>query len=75
MTPRGTTFEFEYLGEFEIEIRNILGHELGAHMRLIHEKSQRPKISCYCSFNKGKVCMRGSQIIRMEKNREFFNVF
>jgi hypothetical protein len=22
--PRGTTFEFEYLGEFEIEIKNIL---------------------------------------------------
>ncbi len=47
---RGTTFEFEYLGEFEMEIKNILGHELGAHMRLIHEKNQRPKISCYCTF-------------------------
>jgi hypothetical protein len=50
MIPRGTTFEFEYLGEFEMEINNILEHELGAHMRLIHEKNQRPKISCYCTF-------------------------
>jgi hypothetical protein len=37
-------------GEFEMEIKNILGHELGAHMRLIHGKKQRPKISCYCTF-------------------------
>jgi hypothetical protein len=51
MIPRGTTFEFEYLGEFKIKIKNILGNELGAHMRLIHEKNQRPKISCYCTFN------------------------
>jgi hypothetical protein len=53
MIPRGTTFEFEYLGEFEMEIKNILGHELGAHMSLIHEKNQRPKISCYCTFKEG----------------------
>jgi hypothetical protein len=33
-----------------MEIKNILGYELGAHMRLIHEKNQRPKISCYCTF-------------------------
>jgi hypothetical protein len=51
MIPRGTTFEFEYLGEFEIEIKNISVHESGAHMGLIHEKNQRPKISCYCTFN------------------------
>jgi hypothetical protein len=50
MIPRRTTFEFDYLGEFEMEIKNILGQELGAHMRLIHEKNQRPKISCYCTF-------------------------
>jgi hypothetical protein len=30
MIPPGTTFEFEYLGEFEMEIKNILGHESGA---------------------------------------------
>ncbi len=48
-TPRN--LEFEYLGEFEIEIKNILEHESGAHMGLIHEKNQRPKISCYCTFN------------------------
>jgi hypothetical protein len=50
MIPRRTTFEFEYFGEFEKEIKNILGHESGAHMRLIHEKNQRSKISCYCTF-------------------------
>ncbi len=43
MIPRGTTFEFEYLGEFEKEIKNISGHESGGHMRLIHEKNPRPK--------------------------------
>jgi hypothetical protein len=50
----GYEFEFEYLGEFEIEIKNILEHESGAHMGLIHEKNQRPKISCYCTF-KGRL--------------------
>jgi hypothetical protein len=50
MIPCGTTFEFEYLGEFKMETKNILGHELGAHMTLVHEKNQRPKISCYCTF-------------------------
>jgi hypothetical protein len=38
------------LGEFKIEIKNILEHESGAHLGLIHEKNQRPKISCYCTF-------------------------
>jgi hypothetical protein len=32
MIPRGTTFEFKYLGELEMEIKNILRHESGAHM-------------------------------------------
>jgi hypothetical protein len=50
MIPCGTTFEFEYLGEFEIEIKTILEHESRAQMGLIHEKNQRPKISCYCTF-------------------------
>jgi hypothetical protein len=50
MIPRGTTFEFEYLGEFEMEIKNMLEPESGAHMGLIHEKNQKPKISCYCTF-------------------------
>jgi hypothetical protein len=50
MIPCGTTFEFEYLGEFEIEIKNILERDSGAHMGLIHEKNQRPKISCYYTF-------------------------
>jgi hypothetical protein len=53
--PHGTTFEFEHLGEFKIEIKNILEHESGAHMGLIHEKNQRPKISCYCTFNANSI--------------------
>jgi hypothetical protein len=50
MIPGGTTFKFEFLGEFKVEIKNILEHESGAHMGLIHEKNQGPKISCYCTF-------------------------
>jgi hypothetical protein len=62
MIPHGTTFKFKFLGEFGIEIKNILEHESEAHMGLIHEKNQRPKISvplidcfitalicCYCN--------------------------
>jgi hypothetical protein len=50
MIPHGTTFEFEYLGEFEKEIKNILGRESGTDFGLIHEKNQRQKISRYCTF-------------------------
>ncbi len=39
----GTTFKFEYLGEFKIETKNILEHESGAHMGLIHEKNRGQK--------------------------------
>jgi hypothetical protein len=41
MIPRGTTFEFEYLGKVKMEIKNILGHESGAHMGLIFEKKKK----------------------------------
>ncbi len=41
--PCGTTFKFEFLGEFEIEIKNILEHESGAHMGLIHKKKPEAK--------------------------------
>jgi hypothetical protein len=51
LIPRRTTLKFEYLREFEPEFKNILGYELGAHMGSIHEKSQGPKILCYCTFN------------------------
>jgi hypothetical protein len=51
MIPRRTTFEFEYLGEFKMDIKNIFGHESAAHMGLIREEKQRQKISCYCTFN------------------------
>jgi hypothetical protein len=51
--PRGTTFKFEYLDEFKMDIKNILGHESAAHMGMIQEEKQRPKISCYCTFKLG----------------------
>jgi hypothetical protein len=40
MIPRGTTSKFEYLGEFELEIKNILGNESGVDMGLIQEKPE-----------------------------------
>ncbi len=57
MIPRRTSFEFEYLGEFEIEIKNILEHESRVHMGLIHLKNQRPKISCYCTINLANIML------------------
>ncbi len=44
LIPHRTTFKFEYLQEFEPAFENVLGYELGAHMGLIHEKNQGPKI-------------------------------
>jgi hypothetical protein len=41
MRPQGTTFEFEYLGEFE----NNRRYDSGVHMGLIHEKKKIQK-SC-----------------------------
>ncbi len=46
--PRGTTFEFEYLHDFESEFVNNVGHESGIRMSKIHVINQRQKISCYC---------------------------
>jgi hypothetical protein len=43
MIPHGTTFKFEDLGEFKMDIKNILGDESGAHMGLIHEKNRGQK--------------------------------
>ncbi len=37
---RGTTFEFEYLCEFETEFENNLESDSGVHMGLIHEKTE-----------------------------------
>jgi hypothetical protein len=36
-----SNFKFEYLGEFETEFENILGHESGAQVGSIYEKNQR----------------------------------
>ncbi len=36
-----SNFKFEYLGNFETELENILGHESGAQVGSIHEKNQR----------------------------------
>jgi hypothetical protein len=54
----GTTFEFEYLREFEAKFDISLGYESGVHIGLIHEKNERPKISCYCPI---KDRMEGSR--------------
>jgi hypothetical protein len=45
-----SNFEYEYLGEFETEFKNIPGHESGAQVCLFDGKKQRLKISCYCPF-------------------------
>ncbi len=47
-----SNFEYEYLGEFETEFKNILGHESGAPVCSFDGKKQRSKISCYCPFKK-----------------------
>ncbi len=36
-----SNFKFEYLCEFETEFENILRHESGGQVVLIHEKNQR----------------------------------
>jgi hypothetical protein len=41
--PQGTTFEYEYLREFETECENNLGCELGAHIGSIHENIRASK--------------------------------
>ncbi len=46
-----SNFEYEYIGEFETEFKNILGHESGAQVCSFDGKKQRSKISCYCPFN------------------------
>jgi hypothetical protein len=48
--PRGACFEFEYLREFETEFKNNLGYDSVVDIGWIHEKNQRPEISCYCPF-------------------------
>jgi hypothetical protein len=45
-----SNFEYEYLGEFETELKNFLGHESGAQACSFDGKKQRSKISCYCPF-------------------------
>jgi hypothetical protein len=57
MIPCGTTFEFEYLGEVEIEIKNILEHESGYWI----DSWKKPvaKISCYCTFKEWVLYLSG----------------
>jgi hypothetical protein len=57
MIPPGTTFEFEYPGEFEMDIKNILWHESGAHMGLIHEKNKGQKSRATVPLSNKKVCL------------------
>jgi hypothetical protein len=35
-----SNFKFEYLGEFETELKNLLGHESGAQVGAIHKKTR-----------------------------------
>ncbi len=46
-----SNFKYAYLGEFETEFKNILGHEWGAQECSFDGKKQRSKNSCYCPFN------------------------
>jgi hypothetical protein len=43
MRPQGTTFEYEYLREFETQFKISLG-------RLMEETRAENLISCYCPF-------------------------
>jgi hypothetical protein len=63
-----SNFEYEYLGEFENQFKNILGHESGAQVCSFDGKKQRSKISCYCPFNFAKV---GSKKFEAKKNIYF----
>jgi hypothetical protein len=38
-----SNFKFEYLGEFDTEFKNILGHESGAQVGSIPEKTRGQK--------------------------------
>jgi hypothetical protein len=49
-----SNFEFEYIGEFETELKPILEYESGAQVGSIGRKNQRAKISCYCPFKQEK---------------------
>jgi hypothetical protein len=62
-----SNFEYEYLGEFETEFKNILGHESGAQVCSFDGKKQRSKISCYCPFNIA-VSIAGQKFVRALKH-------
>ncbi len=49
ITSRGTNFNFKYLLEFGTKFKNILWYESGAHVGLIHEKTEDKNL-CYCTF-------------------------
>jgi hypothetical protein len=40
----GTTFEFEYLGEFANDLEKNLGNDSGVHLGSIRERQQRLKV-------------------------------
>ncbi len=50
LIPPQNNFEIRISPRIRTRNRKSLGYELGAHMGSIHEKNQRPKISCYCTF-------------------------
>ncbi len=55
--------EFEYLGEIDMEIKNILGHESGAHVRLIHEKNRGQKSRATVPFRATHHKLNNHQIV------------
>ncbi len=58
-----SNFKYEYLGEFETEFKNILGHDSGAQVCSFDGKKLRSKISCYCPFNVKNI---GCSVARMQ---------
>ncbi len=75
MIPRGTRFKFEFLGEFEIEIKNILEHESGTHMGLIHEKKPEAKnlVLLYLSVGYGLMEQQSrAELVRIAQLKSYF---
>jgi hypothetical protein len=66
--PRGTTFEYEYLREFETECDNNLGCELGAHIGSIHENIRATKFRATVPLTFRDVHLEKRAPLSREKN-------
>ncbi len=65
LIPHRTTFKFEYLRYFEPEFDIVLGYESGAIWGRFMKKNQRPKISCYCTFQMEKASLNKITSVNM----------